>query len=462
MPGEDHPALIGGRYRVLRLLGKGGMGAVYEVEHTRTGQHLALKLLTQHSGASAERFKREARATSGIQSDHIVRVTDADVAAELGGAPFLVMELLEGADLARVTSDRPSAPTDVVEWLRQVARGLDKAHARGVVHRDLKPENLFLTQREDGSPLVKILDFGIAKVAAESTLTQSDAFLGTPGFMAPEQTDSRGSPVTLRADLYALGLIAFKLLTGHSYWKTGSLAQIVAQILIEPMPPPSERGSMLGPAFDAWFSRACDRDASKRFASAGEQVEALAVALGLPAPTRPSTAVSQPTALVNPPSTTVGEAPTFDPASSDVKTSRKDAARRSIARTALGAAAVVGVGVAVLGGMRREANVRALARDAQLAVPDASLAAAPSYPLPPTSKPPANVAIDAGWPPSPSSAGASASAASAPFDVHAPPATRPVASAAPPRAVPSAITPRRAPDKPTTSAPSPDTVWKER
>jgi serine/threonine protein kinase len=320
MPDADLPALIGGRYRVLRLLGKGGMGAVYEVEHTRTGQHLALKLLTQHSGASAERFKREARATSGIRSDHIVRVTDADTAAELGGAPFLVMDLLEGADLARVTGDRPSAPADVIEWLRQVARGLDKAHARGVVHRDLKPENLFLTQREDGSPLVKIVDFGIAKVAAEPTLTQSDAFLGTPGFMAPEQTDSRGSPVTLRADLYALGLIAFKLLTGHSYFRACSPAQIVAQILIDPMPPPSERGSALGPVFDAWFSRACDRDASKRFASAGEQVEALAAALGLAQRTRVSSSGSgsPPSTVANPSSTTLRVAPTLDLASSDV------------------------------------------------------------------------------------------------------------------------------------------------
>jgi serine/threonine-protein kinase len=259
------------------------MGVVYEVEHTHTGQHLALKVLTPQPGASVERFKREARAASSIQSDHIVRVTDADVAPELGGSPYLVMELLDGADLERVTRDQPAAPTDVLAWLRQVARALDKAHARGIVHRDLKPANFFLTQREDGSPLVKILDFGIAKMAAENTvLTNSDSFLGTPGFMAPEQTDSRGPPVTFQADLYALGLIAFRLLTGRSYWKTGSLAQLLAQILVEQMPPPSERGSTLGAAFDAWFLRACDRDMNKRFPSAFDQVEALAVALGLP------------------------------------------------------------------------------------------------------------------------------------------------------------------------------------
>ena len=283
MADADLPALICARYRPLRVIGKGGMGVVYEVEHIHTGQHLALKVLTQQPGASVERFKREARAASSIQSDHIVRVTDADIAPELGGAPFLVMELLEGADLERVTGDKPVPPPEVLLWLRQVARALDKAHAGGIVHRDLKPANLFLTRREDGSPLVKILDFGIAKMAAESTLlTNSDSFLGTPGFMAPEQTDSKGPPVTYRADLYTLGLIAFKLLTGQSYWRNGSLAQLLAQILVTQMPPPSERGSSLGPAFDAWFLRACDRDVNRRFASTTEQVEALAVALGLP------------------------------------------------------------------------------------------------------------------------------------------------------------------------------------
>jgi eukaryotic-like serine/threonine-protein kinase len=259
------------------------MGVVYEVEHIHTGKRLALKVLSSQPGASVERFKREARAASLIRSEHIVLVTDADVAPELGGAPFLVMELLEGSDLERATANRPTPPTEVVAWLRQVARALGKAHEAGLVHRDLKPENLFLSQREDGTPLVKLLDFGIAKMNLDGAgLTASDAFLGTPGYMAPEQTDSKGPPITLRADLYALGLIAFKLLTGRTYWVTGSLAQLLAQLLAEPMPPASERGATLGPAFDAWFAKACDRDPENRFASAEEQVEALAEALGLP------------------------------------------------------------------------------------------------------------------------------------------------------------------------------------
>jgi serine/threonine-protein kinase len=258
------------------------MGVVYEVEHLHTGLRLALKLMSFRPGVSADRFKREARAITRVRSEHVVQVTDAGVAPELGGAPFLVMELLEGADLERVSGGRSSPADVVVEWLRQVARALTKAHAAGIVHRDLKPENLFLTKREDGSPLVKVLDFGVAKVAAESSaLTTSGSILGTPRYMAPEQTDSRGEAVTLRADLYALGLIAFKLLTGRMYWRDGSLAQLLAQILADPMPPASERGAGFGPQFDAWFERACCRDPERRFDSAATQVEALATALGI-------------------------------------------------------------------------------------------------------------------------------------------------------------------------------------
>src|SRR4029077_3166917 len=127
------------------LIAKGGMGAVYEVEHARTGEHLALKLLLSSVGSSPEeleRFKREARAAARIKSEHVVRVTDADVAPELGGAPFLVMELLEGEDLAARAGDRPQPPGAVLDWLRQLAAGLERAHAAGLVHRDLKPENL--------------------------------------------------------------------------------------------------------------------------------------------------------------------------------------------------------------------------------------------------------------------------------------------------------------------------------
>jgi serine/threonine-protein kinase len=353
----DLPSLIGSKYRPLRMIGQGGMGVVYEVEHLHTGQRFALKVLTRQPGASVERFKREARAVSRIQSDHVVRVTDADVAPELGGAPFLVMDLLEGADLEGVTGDRPAAPADVVCWLRQVARALVKAHESGIVHRDLKPENIFLTRREDGSPLVKLLDFGIAKMTAEgSALTQSNSFLGTPGYMAPEQTDTRGPPVTSRADLYALGLITFKLLVGRMYWQAGSLSQLFVQILTDPMPPPSERGSTLGPAFDAWFSRACNRDPVHRFSTADQQVEALAEALGVGEPPRMSD--PYPRALTPPVSGMPTGTSSLSASYTDLKTTKSKRGRLWLAGMGIAgavAATVAAVLLARAGGHGRDA-----------------------------------------------------------------------------------------------------------
>jgi serine/threonine-protein kinase len=295
---SDLPALIGGKYRPLGVIGEGAMGIVYSVEHTLTGEQLALKVMTAHHGATRdaiERFKREARASAKIKSEHVVRIIDADVAPELDRAPYLVMDLLEGTDLEKASGEQPIDAPIVVDWLRQIARVLDKAHRLGITHRDLKPENLFLTHREDGTALIKILDFGIAKISAESTgTTQSGQILGTPLYMSPEQ--ARGDPggIGPSADLYALGLIAYKLLTGAPYWNATSVAGIIGQVLYEPMTPPSTRGCTLGPAFDQWFWRACHRESAQRFPTASEQVEALAYALGLPYDARPETMRSNP------------------------------------------------------------------------------------------------------------------------------------------------------------------------
>jgi serine/threonine protein kinase len=279
------PSIVAARYVPIRLIAQGGMGAVYEVEHARTGEHLALKVLLSGVGSSAEaleRFKREARASARIKSEHVVRVSDADVAPELGGAPFLVMELLDGLDLERAAKASALAPATVVEWLKQVAPAIDKAHRLGIVHRDLKPENLFLANGEGRAPIVKILDFGIVKMAEDGTgATGSGQILGTPRYMAPEQA-SPHAPVTAAVDRCALGLVAYRLLTGESYYQ-GDMVRILAQLLHEPLQPPSKRNSRFGSAFDAWFLKACHRWPQERFASAVEQIEALSAALGLPA-----------------------------------------------------------------------------------------------------------------------------------------------------------------------------------
>ncbi|HET6147906.1 MAG TPA: serine/threonine-protein kinase [Polyangia bacterium] len=275
------PAVIGGKYRPLRLIARGGMGAVYEVVHANTGEHLALKLMLARSLLAPElvaRFRREARIQSSVKGDHVVRVVDADVAPEIDGAPFLVMELLVGHDLERICNQRRPAWHEITDWLGQVGPALDRAHQRGIVHRDLKPENLFLAEREALPPIVKILDFGVAKLITDvdqsSTLTGQ--ILGTPRYMAPEQA-AGAKNISPAADRFALGLIAFRFLSGRHYFEGGeNWVTLLQAVTRGPTAPPSAMGCDLGAAFDAWFARACAVDPTRRFASCAEQVDALA------------------------------------------------------------------------------------------------------------------------------------------------------------------------------------------
>jgi eukaryotic-like serine/threonine-protein kinase len=284
--------VIAGRYRIVKQLGEGGVGAVFLVQHVHTDERLALKVLHTQVAmdpTTIERFRTEARAPARIDSDHIVRVTDADVAPELKGAPFLVMEYLRGRDLGAEGEARKSLhPKEVVLYLRQTARALDKAHGIGIVHRDLKPENIFLTVREDGTPCVKLLDFGIAKLTGASasggvnqSKTKTGAVFGTPLYMAPEQARAQAGSIGPHTDVWALGLIATRLLMGTDFWQAETLSDLIVKIVVDPIPPPSQQGCTLGPAFDAWFLRCCQRDHTQRFRSAGEAVSELATALGI-------------------------------------------------------------------------------------------------------------------------------------------------------------------------------------
>ncbi|HXK18815.1 MAG TPA: protein kinase [Polyangiaceae bacterium] len=289
------------RYRVQKFLAKGGFGAVYVAVQTETELRVALKVLWPHvlsSQDAVEKFKLEAKIAGRVNSEHIVKVFDAgfDEATDM---PFLVMEYLEGLELQKVVDQGGPLPAErAILYLRQVASALDKAHGyvdpdghpRPIVHRDLKPENLFLAHREDGDPLVKVLDFGIAKVLNDSTKVSQEV-KGTPLYMAFEQACA--GRITPQTDIWALGLIAFFCLTGHSYWKSAnlpesSLTQLFGEILSLPIEPPSQRARdidasvALPAAFDAWFLRCVNRDAEQRFASAGSCVAALAQAFGNP------------------------------------------------------------------------------------------------------------------------------------------------------------------------------------
>ncbi|WP_437851118.1 serine/threonine-protein kinase [Sorangium sp. So ce363] len=293
-PFQPAVGMLFGEFRIVRPLSAGGMGAVYIAEQASTGKLRALKLMHPQLCADArlrERFEQEARVGALVESDHVVQVIGAGVDTA-SGVPWLAMELLEGEDLSqRMRRSGLLSPQDVHEIFRQVCHALGAAHRAGVVHRDMKPQNVFLAKTQSATARwsVKVLDFGIAKIAAEAS-TMATASLGTPLWMAPEQSDPRGqiSPAT---DVWALGLIAFALLTGRMYWRAANdpmgtaMPVLLREILFEPIDPASVRATALGRAgcivhpFDAWFARCVAREPSRRFQTAHEAFDALGPAL---------------------------------------------------------------------------------------------------------------------------------------------------------------------------------------
>ncbi|MFZ5896355.1 MAG: protein kinase domain-containing protein [Myxococcota bacterium] len=280
------------QYEIVRCIGFGGMGVVYEALHLPTRRRRALKTLLPRLLTDAEaraRFRLEAVVAADVDSEHIVEVLDAGIDAATG-MPFLVMELLRGENLAELLRQRGRLPSsEVIALLAQVTSTLDRLHASGIVHRDLKPENLFLAQREGAKPRIKLLDFGVAKVVAESSIANTTRSLGTPAYMSPEQIRGDGD-IGPSADLYALAQIAFTLLVGSSYWEPETRGAGVYSLLVKIMEsvaePARARAAQRGvydlpPAFDEWFARATARDSLERFASAAELVRELARALAV-------------------------------------------------------------------------------------------------------------------------------------------------------------------------------------
>ncbi|MDI1446167.1 protein kinase [Polyangium sp. 6x1] len=285
-------ALFHGRYRVIRCIKAGGMGAVYEVADEATRRRRALKVMlpgTIEDPILRERFAQEATITGGIESDHIVQVSDAGI-DDGTSMPFLVMDLFSGEELGSMIARRGALPpAEVVLYLGQTAIALDKTHAASIVHRDLKPENLFITTRDDGSPCVKILDYGVAKVMVETTFQRRTAIVGTPLYMAPEQVQGDGA-IGPRADVYALGHLAYTLLSGEAYWMSEaksslSLFVLFKRIMAGPPEPATTRAARRGvripPPFDAWFSRTTNLEPQKRPERATQAIAELCEALGV-------------------------------------------------------------------------------------------------------------------------------------------------------------------------------------
>lgn len=257
------------------------MGAVWLAEHETLGTEVVVKFLAKslHEDAqSRERFSREAAAAAKVRSPHVVQTFDHGILPS--GTPFIVMEYLDGQDLGQVLRQRRLNVEQVASVIEQVSRALDASHQRGIIHRDIKPANIFLVDVGAKNPFVKLLDFGVAKTTAAMTLTSTGEVVGTPVYMSPEQI--AGQELDHRADLWSLGIVAFRCLTGRRPFDGESVAEVAYKVVHAPMPRVLELEPSLPPTVDRWFERACARNRGHRFSSAREMADAFWEAVGLP------------------------------------------------------------------------------------------------------------------------------------------------------------------------------------
>lgn len=270
-----------GKYKIVRQLGEGGWGAVFEAEHLLLRRTVAIKLLHPDIAANpkfVERFRREALAASRIGHPNIVEVIDLDRTDD--GTEFMVLEFLRGEVLEnRLERQGPLRIATALDIFEPIASALQAAHRSGIVHRDLKPANVFLAERPDGSVLVKVLDFGIAKmdgITSELTtsITQTGAVLGTPFYMPPEQL--RGDKtIDLRADLYAFGVMLYEVLAAAPPFDAPNLPALVTKIMYEAPVPLAARRPKVPPEIDALVSRLMSKNAADRPADFGEVIPVL-------------------------------------------------------------------------------------------------------------------------------------------------------------------------------------------
>jgi serine/threonine-protein kinase len=270
-----------GKYRIDRVLGSGATGVVFAATHLRLGERVAIKMLLpewRDEPMLAERFAREGRASAAIRSEHSVRILDVD---ECDGRPYLVLEYLEGKDLRALVAELGTlSVVSAIDFVLQACEAIAEAHVLGAIHRDLKPANLFLTHRSDGSPCVKVLDFGISKVGSRAARTSgfhplgAHARLGSPHYMSPEQMMS-ADDVDVRTDIWSLGAIVHELLAGSPPFDGETITVLCARVAVDPPPALTRIRRDVPRQLEAVVLRCLEKDPSRRYANVAELSRAL-------------------------------------------------------------------------------------------------------------------------------------------------------------------------------------------
>lgn len=276
--------VLAGKFRIERVLGQGGMGVVVSAHHLQLDERIAIKFLLPQALESAEavaRFAREARAAVKIKSEHVARVIDVGTLET--GSPYMVMEYLHGRDLSQLVQQRgPLTIEEATEYVLQACEAIAEAHSLGIIHRDLKPQNLFLINRADGSPCIKVLDFGISKVTSigggssgsDMSMTKTTAVMGSPLYMSPEQmTSSRD--VDPRTDIWALGVILYELLTARVPFSADTVPQLCAMILQSSAPPLRNFRPDAPEGLQNVLLRSLEKDPTRRYKNVAEFAAAL-------------------------------------------------------------------------------------------------------------------------------------------------------------------------------------------
>jgi serine/threonine protein kinase len=281
--GVEPGQILLGKYRIERVLGMGGMGVVVAATHVTLEERVAIKFLLPQAlsnGEAVTRFLREARAAVRIKSEHVARVTD--VGQLENGSPYMIMEYLDGSDLGTVGQNRGALPIEeAVEFVLQACEALAEAHALGIVHRDLKPANLFLVTRADGTPSVKVLDFGISKVTGMAAsgsdlgMTKTTTIMGSPLYMSPEQMAS-SRDVDSRTDIWALGAILYELLAGTVPFQADTITQLCVMILQQPAPTLRNVRPDAPEGLQTVITRSLAKDRNQRYRNIAEFAQALA------------------------------------------------------------------------------------------------------------------------------------------------------------------------------------------